>query len=108
MPFELPMRMTKADPGDCRPVGEFTATYSRCDMNGHMNNTRYADVLCDALPWEVWDKGEVRDLMIYYHWEIPQGGRCALYTARTGESTYYFYGEREGKSSFEASLTFGE
>lgn len=108
VPFELPMRMTKADPGDCRPVGEFTATYSRCDMNGHMNNTRYADVLCDALPWEVWNKGEVRDLMIYYHWEIPQGGRCALYTARTGESTYYFYGEREGKSSFEASLTFGE
>ena len=26
--------------------------------------------------------------------------------ARTGEKQYYFNGEREGKSAFEASITF--
>src|SRR5699024_5872721 len=62
VPFELPMKMVKVDPAECERLGECMATYSRCDMNGHMNNTRYADILCDALPWEVWDQGTVNDL----------------------------------------------
>lgn len=106
VPFELPMKMVKAVPEDCAPAGEYTATYSRCDMNGHMNNTRYVDVLCDALPWNVWDEGEVRDLKVYYHREVPRGASFALLQAQTGEKQYYFCGQREEKAAFEASITF--
>ena len=106
VPFELPMKMVKAAPEDCAPAGEYTATYSRCDMNGHMNNTRYVDILCDALPWNVWDEGEVRDLKVYYHREVPRGASFALLQAQTGEKQYYFCGQREEKASFEASITF--
>lgn len=106
VPFELPMKMVKAVPEDCAPAGEYTATYSRCDMNGHMNNTRYVDILCDALPWNVWDEGEVRDLKVYYHREVPRGASFALLQAQTGEKQYYFCGQREEKASFEASITF--
>lgn len=106
VPFELPMKMVKAAPEDCAPAGEYTATYSRCDMNGHMNNTRYVDILCDALPWNVWDEGEVRDLKVYYHREVPRGAAFALLQAQTGEKQYYFCGQREEKAAFEASITF--
>lgn len=106
MPFELPMKMVKAAPEDCAPAGEYTATYSRCDMNGHMNNTRYVDILCDALPWNVWEEGEVRDLKVYYHREVPRGASFALLQAQTGEKQYYFCGQREEKAAFEASITF--
>ena len=106
VPFELPMKMVKAAPEDCAPAGEYTATYSRCDMNGHMNNTRYVDILCDALPWNVWDEGEVRDLKVYYHREVPRGASFALLQAQTGEKQYYFCGQREEKAAFEASITF--
>ena len=106
VPFELPMKMVKAAPEDCAPAGEYTATYSRCDMNGHMNNTRYVDILCDALPWNVWDEGEVHDLKVYYHREVPRGASFALLQAQTGEKQYYFCGQREEKAAFEASITF--
>lgn len=106
VPFELPMKMVKAAPEACEQMGECVATYSRCDMNGHMNNTRYADILCDALPWDVWEQGEVRNLKIYYHREIPRGESFTLLRAQTGEKQYYFCGQREEKSAFEASITF--
>ena len=106
VPFTLPMKMQKPSAEQCAPAGCFTADYSRCDMNGHMNNTRYADLICDALPWEVWDKGEVRDLLIFYHREIPRGESFALNRAQTGTNRWYFNGEREGQSAFEAEITF--
>ncbi len=106
VPFTLSMKMTKAAPKACEVVGELVASYSRCDMNGHLNNTRYADILCDVLPWQVWEQGTVQDLMIFYHREILRGESFTLNRAQTGEKQYYFNGERDGKSAFEASITF--
>ena len=106
VPFALPMKMTKAAPEACELAGEPVASYSRCDMNGHLNNTRYADILCDALPWSVWEQGTVQDLLLFYHREVPRGESFTLSRAHTGEKQYYFNGEREGKSAFEASITF--
>ena len=53
---ELPMKLDRVPPEACETVGERTATYSQCDMNGHMNNARYVDAVCDALPPEVLDR----------------------------------------------------
>ena len=41
VPLELPMRLPRVAPEDCETLGTQTAAYSRCDMNGHLNNTRY-------------------------------------------------------------------
>ena len=35
---------------DASFIGDETAVYSRCDQNHHLNNTSYADILCDHLP----------------------------------------------------------
>lgn len=106
VPCELPMRMTKARWEDCTPLGERRADYSLCDMNGHLNNTRYADIVCDALPMEVWESGTVQDLLIFYHREIPRGETFELARARTGDGQWYVAARRDGQSAFEASVTF--
>lgn len=102
----LSMRMTKAKADVWESMGTRTAVYSLCDMNGHMNNSRYIDVVCDALPWDWWDHWTLEDLVIYYHKEVPRGEQFALYRAQTAPNQWYFCGVREGKNCFEASLTF--
>lgn len=106
VPFELPIKLPRIAPEDCEVLGEQQAVYSRCDMNGHLNNTRYADIVCDAVPWEVWDTAQIRDFTISYHREVPRGECFTLRRARPAEDTFYFDGEREGKSAFEAQLIF--
>ena len=106
VPLELPMRLPRVAPEDCETLGTQTAAYSRCDMNGHLNNTRYADIVCDAVPWQVWDSAQISDFIISYHREVPRGESFTLRRARLAEDTFYFEGEREGKSAFEAQLIF--
>ena len=93
-------------PGEMEERDRRRMGYSDTDINGHVNNTRYADIVCDAVPWEVWDTSQIRDFTISYHREVPRGESFTLSRARTGEKQYYFNGEREGKSAFEASITF--
>ena len=59
VPLELPMRLPRVAPEDCETLGTQAAAYSRCDMNGHLNNTRYADAAADVLPLEVLTRGAV-------------------------------------------------
>ena len=106
VPTELPMKLPRLAPEDCETLGTQTATYSRCDMNGHLNNTRYADIVCDAVPWEVWDTAQIRDFTISYHREVPRGENFTLRRAALPDNQFYFDGEREGKSAFEAVVTF--
>lgn len=105
---ELPMKLKKLPLEECERLGECTATYSRCDINGHLNNTRYTDIICDALPMEIWDSQLVSDLVIFYHREVPRGERFTLYRAKMSENQWYFAGERDGMSAFEAAVTLGE
>ena len=106
VPTELPIKLPRVAQEDCEPLGEQTASYSRCDMNGHLNNTRYADIVCDAIPWQVWDTAELQDFTISYHREVPRGESFTLRRAQLADGSFYFDGERSGKSAFEAQITF--
>lgn len=44
----LPEKMKMPEGGE--PCGEHTVTLSQLDFNGHLNNTRYADIVFDYLP----------------------------------------------------------
>ena len=48
LPFATPRRF--AVPSDMVEVGQRRIVYSDIDYNGHMNNTRYPDMICDFLP----------------------------------------------------------
>lgn len=103
LPRSLPMRLKKAS--DTEIVGICTATYSRCDMNGHLNNSRYADIVMDALPVEVLRTQAVEDILIYYHREIPLGDSFILRRAQLEDGSWYFAGWRDTTCLFEVNLT---
>lgn len=48
LPFATPRRFPI--PADMVEVGQRKIVYSDIDYNGHMNNTRYPDMVCDYLP----------------------------------------------------------
>ena len=47
---DLPTRLKMPPLSQMEPAGERRIVYSDIDYNGHMNNTRYPDMLCDFIP----------------------------------------------------------
>lgn len=56
--------------------GTRTVTYGDIDVNGHMNNTRYPDVLCGFLPSAAFDGKCVNEMSLSYLHEAADG--CTL------------------------------
>jgi len=102
---ELPVQIVKPQE-ELTFVGEEKALYSRCDQNRHLNNTRYADILCDHLPPERLEAGPVRELRISYHREVPMGGTLELWSRQTKPEEYYFLGRAGEQDCFEAAVSF--
>jgi len=81
--------------------------YSDTDINGHVNNTRYADFACDVLGEEMLRQDKfLASFQIGYQAECRPGD---VLTMQMGdlEDGYYVCGlDESGKSRFEASLHF--
>lgn len=95
-PVELDMAKRFRLPADINLtlVGERTVEYQDVDMNRHMNNTRYGDLLCGYLP--DMDKKRVIQFEINYISEAPLGENLKIYTAKGEDGTYYFRTVRDG------------
>ena len=87
-------------------AGECRASYSLCDLNGHINNAYYLDLACDALPPEVLQAGPVTFAAVNYHREIPMGDTVELLYAPSEEG-WYVQGRHDGRTSFECYLKIG-
>ena len=74
--------------------------YSELDINGHVNNARYADWLCDALGLETMRAYRVRTMRLSYAAEIRPGQEMELHLTRDGLA-YHLTGTHEGKTHFE-------
>lgn len=98
----LDLSVKKAQTQSC---GSQTALYTRCDRNGHLNNTIYADIVCDAVPAEKILKQGTERLVIIYHQEVPLGESFTLERAQTGKDRWYFCGKNDKTRHFEAELT---
>ena len=86
-------------------AGECRASYSLCDLNGHINNAAYLDIACDAIPLEVWRTRELKFFSIKYHREVPMGEKMAVFYAPV-EQGWYVVGRREEHAAFECYLEF--
>ena len=103
---ELPLQLHKCREG-LTSAGEWTAHYSQCDLNGHLNNAFYLDLVCDALPLDVVRKGPVTFASISYHREVPMGETVEVFYAPSAEG-WYIIGKHNGQTSFESYLELGE
>lgn len=85
-------------------AGEYNVGYSAIDMNMHMNNTNYPDVLCDFLP--SMDGKRVIKMAICFQHEAPLGEIFKVYTTKDlGDGKYQIKTiRRDGKVGVEAEI----
>ena len=94
----LPQEMTQAE--------RRLLHYSDADVNGHVNNTRYADFVCDALHLEGLGAGQfVSSLQVGFLHECRPGESLDLWVGQE-EGAWCVHGTGvEGDSRFDAALT---
>lgn len=84
-------------------VGERCAEYQDVDINRHINNTRYGDILCGYIPKI--EGHRVINFEINYVSEAPLGENIKIYMGDDNDGTYYFRTVREGgKTNVEAEI----
>ena len=85
-------------PETCDQTASFTVPFSYCDLNGHMNNTRYLDVAEDHLAGPA-EGRELAAISVQYMAEIRYGDVVELRWREDDESAY-LEGARDGKRCF--------
>lgn len=83
--------------------------YSDTDSNGHVNNARYADLLCDALRLDAAPMGTfLREFAIIYHKECRAGETLALYTAEADGKCLVKGVDEAGETRFQGWAILGK
>ena len=97
MPKEMPYREERA------------LRYSDTDINGHINNVKYADFACDALHLETMPKSRyVRELQIGYVNQCHAGETITVETAEEDGRLYARGMGADGSERFDCVLTLAD
>lgn len=80
---------------------EYVVGWSDTDLNGHTNNTRYADFMCDALA-DGMESHRITDIQLHFAGETRQGDTLSLSTAQT--DAVYVQGSTARGAAFSARL----
>ena len=89
--------------GSPQPAGDRTVRYSDLDINGHLNNVRYADVICDALEFDKLSGRYISEMQINFTAECRPGDIIALDRAHSGEKAF-ITGSCGGARRFESEI----
>jgi len=82
-----------------------TVRVSDLDVNYHLNNTKYADIVLDTLHTDVFEKSFVSDFQINYLQECLPGETLSVLSF-ADETAHYICGEKDEKRCFEAKMEF--
>ncbi len=105
----MPTRFRFVKDLEFRPVGTKKVHYGEVDMNMHMNNTYYNDVLWNYIP-DILER-EVTTISLRYHAEAPLGGEMNIFMGKLkepveqdvrAEETFCFKTTVEGNLNVEA------
>ncbi len=88
--FKKKFHIGKEEAASMETVGTHRVTLRDCDCNGHINNTYYADILCDCIP-ELYDYEHhwVKSMRLHFAKEAPLGSVITLRRCKDGD-TYLF------------------
>lgn len=92
------------------PAGDFSVPVSQADRNGHFNNARCADLVCDCVPPALWDGTRFpAELQIDYRAESRPGDRLRLLRDEGRGDVFRMRGLGEdGTPRFDAMLAFAK
>ena len=78
-------------------------TFSQLDCNGHVNNTKYANYVLDAL--QLSEETPIRTFQIHYRKELLLGASVTVYT-QYENGVYDVMGKNEqGETMFNCQIT---
>lgn len=98
--------------GHLKPPGELQllelrpVRYSETDINGHMNNTRYADVACDAIGYEKMKDRFLSDMQINYLKECFAGETLHVLGVPTEAGWFIRGADDAGSAHVDMTLGF--
>ncbi len=110
-PYDLSHGVALPDPGkiklpeDMELVATRTVSYSEVDMNGHLNNSKYADWVCELFGIEHLKKAFMDEFRINYIAEAYMGQTVDLYR-KEQDGIYYVCGKTDDKTVFDASISW--
>ena len=106
--LDAPTRIRIPQDAPLSLVGEYAVSYNDVDVNRHINNTNYPDILCGFLP-DMCGK-RVSKISIGYLREAPLGESIKIYLARGDEEDSYFFRtvRADGQVNVEAYLELDE
>ena len=85
-------------------VSEYRPVYTDLDANGHVNNTRYADWLCNTLGIELMKEYEPACIILNYNHEVLPGHIITLHRILK-ENEYRLSGKVNDSSAFDIGGT---
>lgn len=97
-----PARFTLTEP---TAAGTYEVRWSDIDRNGHMNNTRYADLAWDFLPVPFQGR-EPHDVELYFAGESRQRDLLSAVVSLEGEDTVCVAADTDRGRTFAAKITF--
>jgi acyl-ACP thioesterase len=86
----------------------FDIRYSQLDVNRHVNNSVYADFICDSLEYEDVAARGIEALAISFQNEAALGDRVEVTRSAVTPSEYYLNGSHQGSACFEAYVRLGD
>ena len=99
-------KISREDADAMEKVGSKTVRLSDADYNGHMNNTKYVDMLCDYIPELEAGTHRVTAMRIHFSKEAPIGETIEIKMLRTSDDKYLFRTFRsDGELNVEAEFT---
>lgn len=102
--MEIPLRVRMPKAEEFSEVAKRKVFYSDTDVNGHMNNTKYLNMLCDYVPDIA--KKKLCGINVSYVSEAPMGDELTVLMSEV-DGVYYFKTLRsDGKTNCEAVLYF--
>ena len=95
-----PSRIVK--PAESEPCGQHTVVLSELDFNGHLNNTRYADILFDVLPPDT--EEHMHGFSVTFAHEARHADVLALSRARDAEGNWTVTAQNGEQTCFMARV----
>lgn len=104
--LDMPSRFRIPSDVQLTLVGERMVEYADCDLNGHMNNTRYPDILCS---YTASMKGRRPSKMsLSFVSEAPLGESIKIYSGVLDDVYYVRTVREDGKVNVEAEIYLEE